>query len=68
MVDKTGSIERSSQMYNKITYYHTLYKRDVTEIVTGRIDFHQYHITFFCMGHGQAVRYEYIKSIEPLDE
>ena len=55
-------------MYNKITYYHTLYKRDVTEIVTGRIDFHQDHITFFCMGHGQAVRYEYIKSIEPLDE
>lgn len=68
MVDKAGSIERSKQMYNKITYYHTLYKRDVTELVTGKIEFHQDHITFSCMGHGQAVRYEYIKSIEPQEE
>ena len=58
-------------MYTKITYYHTLYKRDVTDIVCGEIQFHHTdhtYVTFKSAGHGVLVDAQYIKSIEPMDD
>ena len=58
-------------MYMKITYYHTLYKKDVTAIVCGSIEFHytdHAYITFKSGGHGYLVDAQYIKSIAPLND
>lgn len=58
-------------MYSKITYYHTLYKREVTEIVCGAIEFHytdHAYVTFASMGHGCMVDAKYIRKIELLED
>ena len=57
-------------MYLKITYYHTLYKRDVTEIC-GEVKFHytdHVYVTFASGGHGYLVDAKYIKAIEPIED
>ena len=57
-------------MYAKITYYHTLYKRDVTLITCGKINFHftdHAFVTFKSGGHGYLVDTQYIKCIEPME-
>lgn len=51
----------------KITYYHTLYKRDVTDIVCGGIEFKNGYVVFSSSGHKYAVGLVYVKAIEPLE-
>lgn len=57
-------------MYTKITFYHTLYKKDITMIATGTIQFrytnHTY-ATFKSGGRGYIVDAQYIKKIELME-
>lgn len=46
-----------------ITYYHTLYKKDVEALVVGNIEFKGEEVYFKSGGHGYAIRVEYIRSI-----
>lgn len=59
-------------MYSKITYYDTLYKRIVTDIVAGAIEFENTPsgpAAVFCsMGHREMIHVKHIKSIEPLED
>lgn len=48
----------------KITYYHTLYKRLVTDIVAGDITFMDGKVYFSSKGHGCCIEVEYVVSIE----
>lgn len=55
----------------KITYYHTLYKKEVTDIVCGSIDFRYTDhavVIYHSGGHGHIVDTKYIKKIEPLED
>ncbi len=58
-------------MYSRITFYHTLYKRDVTTIAGGAIEFHytdHAYITFKSGGHEYLVDAQYVKKIEPVED
>ena len=60
---------KECKMYQiKITYYHTLYKRNVTEHVADDIVFKDGKAVFSSMGYRQAVEAEYIVSIEPIED
>lgn len=52
----------------KITYYHTLYKRNVTDIVAGSIEVKDGKVVFASGGHRYAVELENIVSIDPIEE
>lgn len=52
----------------KITYYHTLYKRNVTDIVAGSIRIKDGKAIFASGGHKYAIDLVYIVSIEPIEE
>lgn len=52
----------------KITYYHTLYKREVTNIVTGNIDFKDGKAFYAAHGRKYCVEIKYIVSITDLEE
>lgn len=48
----------------KITYFHTLYKRNVTCNVAGNIEFKDGYANFAAGGHRYSVGIEYIVAIE----
>lgn len=51
----------------KITYFHTLYQREVTEFIRdGEIVFRGGYAYFHAGGHGYAIELIYIRSIESL--
>lgn len=52
----------------KITYYHTLYKRNVTGIVAGSIEVKDGKAVFASGGHKYAIDLDRIVSIEPIEE
>lgn len=52
----------------KITFWHTLYKRECTYNVCGNITFKDGRAVFNSGGHGVAIESEYIISIEPLED
>ena len=54
-------------MYLEITYYHTLYKREVTDIVCGEVKMEDGKAVFASMGRTQAVELEYVRSIKPVE-
>lgn len=47
----------------KITYYHTLYKQNVTALVAGDITFKDGYVYFHSFGSGYAIEAKYIVSI-----
>ena len=55
----------------KITYYYTLYKREITRIVAGDIAFKttesNSYVIFHSGGHGYQIETKYIRKIEPLE-
>lgn len=51
----------------KIRYFHTLYQREVTDNVFGKIRIENGKAIFASMGHMHAIELEYVISIEPLD-
>lgn len=51
----------------EITYWHTLYKREVTDIVFGSIQFVGNAVIFASHGHKCRVELEYVKSISPME-
>lgn len=61
-------------MYSKITYYHTLYKRNVEEIVCGAIEFEycesakEVCAVFAHFGRMQMIPVKDIKKIEPMGD
>lgn len=68
--DTDGYERKEIKMYSKITYYHTLYKKDITCIVCGAVEFHytdHAYVTFKSGGHGYLVDTQYIKKIEPIE-
>lgn len=54
----------------KLTYFDTLYKRDVEMIVAQgtKIEFKDNKIHFASGGHKYAIEMEYIKEIESLED
>ena len=48
----------------KITYYHTLYKMNVTRNVAGNIEFKDGYANFAAEGHRYSIGIEYIVTIE----
>jgi len=53
----------------KITYYHTLYKREVTELVrNGEFEFKDGRVVFNSFGHGVAIEFEYVRKIELIED
>lgn len=50
----------------KITYYHTMYQREVTAITT-EVTFGNGKAYFSSMGYGEAVEAEYVRKIEALE-
>ena len=48
----------------KITYFHTLYKKEVTANVCGEIEFKDRMAWFSSGGHYYAVEVKYIRKIE----
>jgi hypothetical protein len=52
----------------KVTYYSTLYKRDVTVIVLETVVFDEGMIKFASGGHKYAVDLKYVKKIESLED
>lgn len=57
--------------YWKITYYHTLCGRYVTNNICGPVEFHytdHSYVTFSSGGHGYMVDAKYIKEIAPIDD
>lgn len=58
-----------NQAHMKITYFSTLYKRNVTAIVFGEIKFTMDgHIQFYSMGHGYELRLNQVKKIELIED
>lgn len=55
-------------MYTRITFFHTLYQKEVTWMAFGAIRFEDGRIVFHSGGHGYAVEFEYVRSIEPVKE
>jgi len=53
--------------YVWMTYYHSLYKRNVTELVCGVIKFSEGMCLFKSGGHGYAIPVHSIVSIEPVE-
>lgn len=51
----------------EITYWHTLYKREVTEIVFGSVHFVGNAVIFESHGRKCRVELEYVKSISPME-
>ena len=54
----------------KITFYHTLYKEDVT-MICGDIQFHytdHAYVTFASMGSGYLVDAKHIKNITSIED
>lgn len=47
----------------KITYYHTLYKKNVTALVAGDISFKDGYVHFASFGRRYAIEAQYIVSI-----
>lgn len=60
--------ERRDEM--KLTYFDTLYKRDVTMIIAQgtKIEFKNNAVHFYSGGHGYEIELEYIKEIESLED
>lgn len=60
-------------MYNKITYYHTLYKREETDIC-GEVEFqhdethNQTYVVFASMGRKHMIEAKYVRKIEPIED
>lgn len=54
--------------YMKITYYNTLYKREVKLFVAGKVEFKNGEAHFSSGGHGYAVPLEYVRKIELEEE
>ena len=52
----------------RIRYYHTLYKREVTENVGGDIKFEDGRAVLCSMGHRYAVELERVIAIEPIED
>lgn len=53
----------------QITYYHTLYKREITTLVIdGEFEFKDGRVVFSSGGHRYAVEFEYIRKIEPIKD
>lgn len=52
----------------KITYFHTLYKKNVTSIVFGDIEFKDGQVYFSASGHRYAVLVEHIVSIQKIED
>ena len=53
--------------YVKVTYYHTLYQREVTS-VTDEISFDEDgYVRFACVGHKVAIEIKYIRKIEGIN-
>lgn len=51
----------------KITYYHTLYQREVTS-VADKINFDEDgYARFSCMGHKEAIEIKYIRKVEGIN-
>lgn len=47
----------------KITYYHTLYKREVVDY-TDKVEFKEDGIEYASLGHKTFIKYENVKRIE----
>jgi len=52
----------------RITFYHTLYKKLVTENVFGDIVFRDGCVVYSTGGHRHAVEYEYVRKIEVAED
>lgn len=51
----------------KITYYHTLYQREVTSVVD-KISFDEDgYARFSCIGHKEAIEIKHIRKIEGIN-
>lgn len=52
----------------KITYYHTLYQREVTS-VTDEISFDEDgYVRFACVGHKEAIEIKHIRKITGIEQ
>ena len=54
----------------KITYYHGGFKKEVTDIGCGAVEFHytdHAYVTFKSGGRGYIVDAKHIRKIEPID-
>ena len=53
--------------YIKVTYYHTLYQREVTS-VTDEISFDEDgYARFACVGHKEAIEIKHIRKITEIE-
>lgn len=56
----------------KITYYHTLYKEDVTNIVAKDIKFkvenNETYVYFASSGYGKRINAKYVIKIEAIED
>ena len=56
----------------KITYYHTLYNQNVTDIVAKDIQFkvedNETYVYFAASGHGKRINAKYVVKIEAIEE
>ena len=52
----------------RVIYFHTLYKREVSDIVAGDIKFDDDGVTYSAGGHRYHIEYRYIRKIELVEQ